>query len=67
MTTHQERQPIVVEQKRRRTRVTASGAAAVRILDALAEGAPSFEAAAFRAWIEADFPIPDALKARATT
>ncbi|XLV71497.1 hypothetical protein ACKZDW_18630 [Ralstonia syzygii subsp. celebesensis] len=39
----------------------------MRILDALANGAPSFEAAAFGAWIEGSVPIPDEVKVKKVT
>ncbi|WP_369952326.1 hypothetical protein [Ralstonia syzygii] len=67
MATQHEHTAIVVERSRRRTRVSANGPAAVRILDALANGAPSFEAAAFGAWIEGSVPIPDEVKVKKVT
>ncbi|WP_231409641.1 hypothetical protein [Ralstonia solanacearum] len=44
--------PITITRTARGTRVEASGQAALAILDELATGAPTFEAAAFAAWMK---------------
>lgn len=42
---------ITITQTLRGTRIEASGPAALQLLDAMANGAPTPEAAAFQAWI----------------
>ena len=58
---------ITITHTRRRKRIYATGPAAVRFLDAIANGAPSAEAAAFGAWIEGTCQIPDEVKWKVKT
>ncbi|AST88001.1 hypothetical protein CIG66_17060 [Ralstonia pseudosolanacearum] len=52
MTTQSAHAPITITRSARGVRVQASGHAALAILDELANGAPTFEAAAFAAWVK---------------
>lgn len=64
MTTHSIHAPITIKRSACSTHVEAAGKAALAILDEIANGAPTLEAAAFAAWLKG-FPQTDAVEEQA--